>query len=109
MKTVFSSHNLVEAHHMKNLLEASGIRCRIRNENLVYLAGEVPFSECALQLVIERDEDIPAAETLISEFPHPRLGVFESWRCPDCGEMIEGQFTACWNCGGARGDPVPMS
>lgn len=22
------------------------------------------------------------------------------WTCPDCGERIEGQFRACWNCAG---------
>jgi predicted RNA-binding Zn-ribbon protein involved in translation (DUF1610 family) len=25
-----------------------------------------------------------------------------SWACPGCGEQIEGQFDACWKCGGAR-------
>ncbi len=25
------------------------------------------------------------------------------WRCPKCGEEIEDQFDACWNCLTARG------
>ena len=67
MKAIYSSLNLVEVHHLKNLLQSAGIRCRIRNEDLVRLAGEVPFPECALQLVPEREEDTPAAEKLLAE------------------------------------------
>ena len=106
MKTIFSSLNLVEVHHLKNLLQSAGIRCRIRNEDLVRLAGEVPFPECVMQLVVEREEDHPAAETLLREFLRPQSRAVKPWRCPDCGEGIEGQFTACWKCGGARKDAV---
>jgi len=65
LKTVFSSLNLVEVHHLKNLFQSAGIRCRIKNEDLVRLAGEIPFPECTLQLVIEREDDAPAAEALL--------------------------------------------
>ena len=102
MKAIFSSLNLVEVHHLKNLLQSAGIRCRIRNEDLVRLAGEVPFPECTLQLVPEREEDYPAAEKLLAEFLRPQLRPVKPWRCPGCGETIEGQFTACWKCGGNR-------
>ena len=102
MKTVYSSLNLVEVHHLKNLLQSAGIRCRIRNEELVRLAGEIPFPECALQLVVERAEDEPAAETLVRDFLKPQPGTRQSWRCVGCGEAIEGQFTACWKCGRNR-------
>jgi len=27
----------------------------------------------------------------------------EAWQCSECGETSEGQFTACWQCGTARG------
>jgi len=102
MKAIYSSLNLVEVHHLKNLLQSAGIRCRIKNEDLVRLAGEVPFTECALQLVPEREEDTPAAEKLLAEFLRPQSRPVNPWRCPGCGEQIEGQFTACWRCGGNR-------
>ena len=54
MKAVYSSLNLVEAHPLKNVLAAAGIRCRMKNGELVRLAGEIPFPECALQLLTER-------------------------------------------------------
>jgi len=102
LKTIFSSLNLVEVHHLKNLFQSAGIRCRIKNEDLVRLAGEIPFPECTLQLVIEREDDAPAAEALLDEFLHPQRTGGEIWCCPSCGENLEGQFTACWQCGGGR-------
>ena len=102
MKVVFSSLNLVELHHLKNLLESAGIRCRIQRELLARLAGEIPFPECAAQLVIERAEDRERAEEIVRDFGRPaRPG--PPWTCAQCGERLEGQFTACWKCGAARG------
>ncbi len=49
MKVVFASLNALEIHHLRNLLEAEGIPCAVRNELLSRLAGEVPFTECAIQ------------------------------------------------------------
>lgn len=102
MKAVYSSLNLVEAHHLKNVLAAAGIRCRMRNEELVRLAGEIPFPECSLQILVERAEDYPAAEALVREFLRPRPHAGPSWRCARCGETSEAQFTACWSCGEDR-------
>jgi thiamine monophosphate kinase len=102
MKAVHTSLNLVETHHLKNLLQSAGIRCRIKNEDLVRLAGEVPFPECALQLLVERPEDYAAAEALVRDFLRPRPRTGSLWRCARCGETSEGQFTACWSCGAER-------
>ena len=102
MKAVYSSLNLVETHHLKNLLQAAGIRCWIKNEDLVRLAGEIPFPECSLQLFVERADDYPAAEALVRDFLKPRPQASPTWRCASCGEASEGQFTACWSCGASR-------
>jgi len=101
MKVVFSSLNLVELHHLKNLLESAGIACRIERELLSRLAGEIPFPECAARLVVDRPADEPAAEEIVREFGRPaRPG--PPWSCAVCGERLEGQFTACWRCGAPR-------
>jgi hypothetical protein len=101
VKVVFSSLNLVELHHLKNLLESAGVRCRIHRELLSRLAGEIPFPECAAQLLVERPEDEPRAEEIVREFGRPPQAA-PSWTCARCGERLEGQFTACWSCGAAR-------
>jgi hypothetical protein len=109
MKVIFSSLNLVELHHLKNLLQSAGIRCRIHREDLARLAGEVPFPECSAQLVIEPGADAERAQEIVREFaacPEPVEGRparnAGSWACPGCGERLEGQFTACWKCGSGR-------
>lgn len=101
MKPLLSSLNALEVHHLKNVLEAEGIRCRIKNEVLSRLAGEVPFVDCAMELHLLREEDRPRAESLLEAW---RRGVAAGppWTCAKCGERLEGQFSACWQCGAAR-------
>ncbi len=102
MKTLFTSLNLVETHHLKNLLASAGIRCRIVNEDLARLAGEVPFPECAMRIVIERDADVAVAEAIVGDYLRPRGLTGTPWRCASCAETIENQFTSCWKCGADR-------
>lgn len=101
MKRLYASLNTIEIHHLKNLLESAGIRCFFKNEFLHRLAGEVPFTECAMELWIERDADQALAEEI---FAAMRYGAPRgpAWRCERCGETSEAQFTACWSCGWQR-------
>ena len=103
MKAVYTSLSLHEIHHLRNLLQSAGISCRIRNEGLSSLAGEVPFAECAMLLELENEADRNRAEALIGEMAQrpPRAG--PRWNCARCGEAIEPQFTACWRCGAEKG------
>jgi hypothetical protein len=102
MKALLTSLNLLEVHHLKNVLEAEGIRCWIKNELLSRLAGEIPFTECALELHLVHEHDRPRAEALLEVWRRPPPPG-RPWMCPSCGESIEGQFGACWKCGAARG------
>ena len=101
MTPLLSSLNALEIHHLKNVLEAEGIRCWIRNELLSRLAGEIPFTECAMELHVLREEDRPRAEALLAVWRRPPPPG-APWTCPGCGERIEGQFGACWQCGATR-------
>jgi len=56
LKRVHSSLNLVEIHHVKNLLEASGVRCTLRNQLLAGLAG---FLDAARDRGFELVCDVP--------------------------------------------------
>ena len=56
MKTIYSSLNLVEVHHLKNLLQSAGIRCSIRNEDLVRLAGEAGLDAARAQAILAGGE-----------------------------------------------------
>ncbi|HKC42534.1 MAG TPA: DUF2007 domain-containing protein [Burkholderiales bacterium] len=101
MKPLLSSLNALEIHHLKNVLETEGIRCWIKNELLSRLAGEVPFVECAMELHLLREEDRARAEALLEAW---RRGVpgGPPWTCAECGELLEGQFSACWKCGAPK-------
>lgn len=101
MKPLLTSLNVLEIHHLKNVLEAEGIRCWVKNEMLSRLAGEIPFTECALELHLVRDDDRPRAEALLEAWRRP-LPAGSPWVCRACGETIEGQFGACWKCGEPR-------
>ena len=98
MRRVFSSFNLLAVHHAKNVLETEGIRATVKNEHLSSAMGELPPAECQAELWVLRDDDAPRAERLLRHGP-PTVGA--AWRCPECGEVSEPQFTQCWNCGAA--------
>ena len=98
MKKLTTAASTVTIHHYRNLLEAEGIPCEIRNEILGGILGEMPFPETWPQLWVINDLDYDRAKQLIDadtadETPQ------SSWRCRKCGESNEGQFAACWNCG----------
>ena len=101
MQLLFSSLNLLEIYHLKNLLEAEGIRCHIKNELLSRLAGEIPFTECAPQLWLLEERDLERARLIVADLGRGALSR-PLWQCPDCGEPLEGQFSACWHCGALR-------
>lgn len=101
MQLLYSSLKLLEVHHLKNLLEAEGIRCQIRNELLSRLAGEIPFTECAPELWLLDERELARARQIVTDFDRgPVTG--PPWQCSSCGETLEGQFSACWHCGAPR-------
>lgn len=99
MKLFYASLKAHEIHHLKNLLESAGIACRMRNERLSTLAGEVPFTECAMQIWLENESDRVLADSILREMNRSGTAFTGTWNCSRCGERIEDQFTACWNCG----------
>jgi len=97
MKKLTSADSLITINHFKNLLEAEGIPCQIRNEHLGSIMGEMPFVETWPELWVVNDLDFDRATQLITsaDDESPKT----PWRCRKCGEENEGQFAACWKCG----------
>ncbi|MGH8709680.1 MAG: DUF2007 domain-containing protein [Burkholderiales bacterium] len=99
MPRVFSSYDLVAAHHARNVLEAEGIRAEVRNERLSSAMGELPPAECQAEVWVLDALEVARAERLLRE------GTRASgppWTCAECSERIEPQFTQCWRCGATR-------
>jgi hypothetical protein len=98
MRRVYSSHNLAAVHHARNLLAAEGIASVVRNEFLSSAMGELPPAECQIELWLLNDSDLWRAERALR--PAPALQAL--WRCVNCSEQAEPQFTQCWRCGSYR-------
>ena len=102
MKKVYSSEHGFMTGHIKEILEEEGIDCMIKNLNLTGAVGEIPPIECWPEIWILHDEDYNQAHSIIEGLTKESNEYRSSWVC-HCGEKIEGQFTACWSCGTARG------
>lgn len=97
----FNLADRAEAGLLKELLEREGVVCLLRNEQLFAALGEIPFLECSPELWVVDNEVWPRARQLLDQwFKSDENAV--SWTCPSCGENLEGQFGACWQCGGER-------
>jgi hypothetical protein len=96
---VFSSFDLIAAHHARNLLEAQGIRAVVKNERLASAMGELPPAECQAEVWVLDPALAAHAERLLREGAEVSG---DAWTCAACGERLEPQFAQCWRCGGAR-------
>ena len=88
--------------HLKNVLATFEIRCVTRNLDLSSAAGELPPIDCWPELWVVHDEELAEAKAILKKTLAPLESVKKSWRCRDCGEIIEGQFSECWKCGRSR-------
>ncbi|MFM0736697.1 DUF2007 domain-containing protein [Paraburkholderia xenovorans] len=97
--------NLIIGQHWINVLKTAGIDCELHNRYLNGALGDIPADQCApeLWLVDERDEAM--ARRLIEAARRGPAAGSPGWRCRQCGEMLEPQFTVCWQCGTER-DPL---
>lgn len=100
MKRVWSGATLADTSHLKNLLEHAGIDSFIKNSYLGSALGELPVYDATPELWVFQDTDAARAATVLSDALRPAVAAkADTWRCPACGESIEGQFAACWRCG----------
>lgn len=102
MRRVFSSFDLTAAHHVRNLLHAQGIRAVLKNEILSSGAGELPPAECQIEVWVLDEADAVRAESILRGSAGESSVAAAPWRCTECGETLEPQFTACWQCGHLR-------
>lgn len=103
MIKVYSSENSMEVGLIKGMLEQDGIACLVKNQNLAGAMGEIPPQECWPELWITDDSDLALAVKIVDAALSPVTGTSTPWHC-QCGELIEAQFTACWNCNQERPD-----
>ncbi|WP_213293989.1 DUF2007 domain-containing protein [Paraburkholderia sacchari] len=96
--------NVLIAQHWMNILVAAGVPCELHNRYLSGAMGEIPADQCAPEIWITDERDETLARKLIADATNGPPPGAPSWRCPQCGETLEAQFTVCWQCGRER-DP----
>ena len=105
MIKIHSAPERTVVHLLKNVLDNNKINCMLKNDNLLGLAGEVPYTKVWPELWIIEDSDEKRARTLINEILSNKPDENKiKWKCSECGEENEDQFSDCWNCGKSRFD-----
>ncbi|MEP0845567.1 MAG: DUF2007 domain-containing protein [Phycisphaerae bacterium] len=130
LRRVYIARDIGEAELLRGLLEQEGIRAVIEGAALSAAVGEVPFTVAGPEIHVDECDHERASRLIdcrrseIDQYPStcPRCGYdltgapgprcpecgtpFQvrpaPWTCGRCGERIEAQFTACWNCGAER-------
>jgi len=101
MKRILRCIHPLQAEHFANVLRAAGCACDVRGAALYGAVGDIPWHECAPEVWLRHDGDEALAKRLLEELAAGGDG--ETWRCAQCGETLEAQFAACWQCGLERG------
>lgn len=105
MRQIFVAQHPTEAYFVKDLLQREGIEAEVRGEALFGMRGEAPVTPDTLPSVWVSEENQAAGADVVADYRR-RDGRADAsgqpWRCPSCGEEVESQFTACWDCGSAR-------
>ena len=99
MKRLVQAPNGAIAHLWKAQLQGAGFDVTVQREFASGIAGEIPVDQSLPELWIMDDSRYDAARRFLAELqnlPHRR------WYCPGCGELVEGPFDQCWNCGADR-------
>ena len=106
MKQLHAARHALEAHLIRGFLESHGIAVQVRGEYLTSGWGELPADVCSVW--VSDDTQFAAANELLVAFlkgTFARQFSGERWTCANCGEHLEGQFTACWKCGTVKAFP----
>ena len=105
MRKVYTSDNSVIIGHVRQVLDNHAIPCIVRNDFLTGGAGELPVNETWPEIWVVDDQDLDRARALVDAILATAHVSDPPWRCPSCGEQMEGQFTDCWSCGASRPGP----
>ena len=106
MKLIHTAKHPTEAHLIRGMLEAEGVRALVKGDQLYGAYGELRV----LPTVWIFDDALAMhADRLVIDFLRGSAAHkygHQRWTCAQCGENLEGQFTDCWKCGAARPQPA---
>lgn len=97
LKRVYIAADPVDAGFVRGLLESSDINTLIKGDLLWGGRGELPVSDDTAPTLWVSSDDYARARALIEDMKRPVK--HPQWKCSGCGEINEGEFQQCWQCG----------
>ena len=102
MVKVYESHDRIFVESLKAMLTSESIEHLVKDESSSSLGEVPPIVSCQHIWVID-EKDLERAQGLVKQLEsQAELATGEPWTCSGCNEILEAQFTTCWNCGEQR-------
>ena len=98
MRRLVQAPNIAIATFWVDALQQAGVAASVQRYFLSGLAGEMPPDQCLPEVWLTHDHDEAQARQLLHALQNRPQ---RRWLCA-CGELVEGGFDQCWQCG------VPM-
>ena len=98
MKRLTTAPNLALATLWADMLTHAGISASVQRAYASSIAGELPPDQSQPEVWIMDNDMLVKARALLDDLRHPQ---HRHWPCPGCGEVVDGPFEECWNCGRA--------
>ena len=102
MRRLITAPNLALATLWADMLSHAGIAATVQRAFAGSIAGELPPDQALPEVWVTDDAQLDAARVLLAQLRHP---AHRHWLCPGCGELVDGPFEQCWNCGAAMPSP----
>jgi rubrerythrin len=96
MKRLVLAPNIALATLWADLLTNAGIEATVQRMYASSIAGELPPDQALPEVWISDDAELERARGLLDALRHP---AHRHWACRGCGEIVDGPFDQCWNCG----------
>ena len=95
MRRLAQAPNIAIAALWADTFKQAGFSASVQRYFLSGIAGELPPDQCLPEVWLAHDHEEPLAKALLHELQNlPQ----RRWLC-SCGELVEGGFEQCWQCG----------
>ena len=102
---IYAAHDDTQAQFLAQVLASHEIEAEVTGGALQVLAGYLPATYARPEVRVA-EADVERAKPVVAQFERSRRRAMvekstdpdASWACPNCGELIEPQFTDCWKC-----------
>ncbi|MBK6472295.1 MAG: DUF2007 domain-containing protein [Betaproteobacteria bacterium] len=99
MRRLLQAPNLALATLWADQLSGAGLPARVQRAYTSSIAGQLPPDQCLPEVWVDDDDDHAGALALLQQW---QQAPEQRWHCTGCGEIVEGPFEQCWNCGAWR-------